>query len=468
MIIDKIKPLWTEEELQQTKALQTAIQDLCENAPRDANGVMEAEPNELFEDHYDNIDAIRKRVEQRYYDSFKSKPEAIYDDIKEIITALDKADFLDFIEDAKKEQEDILTRGGSKKSVAYTMLESLKEETAKNAQTFIQYQLNYQYLALQKYQLKARPVTNAITSKILEWYPSYEIDNVSIAYPEQKLENLTKATSSLFDTNRSWERQVYIDIAPSNNKAKEAKVLLEIDPHITSELKLTPKDEGILSCAVSLASANVYGIITPHEVAKYFYYGNEGYSNPSPQQVSAVKRKLDLYANNRVTIDYTDHALLNGAKLKEGEKATISRYILPSDIVIVRANGKTVTGYRLIAQSPFFEYAEKVHQLTEIPSRALNVPVRLTEENINIREYLIKQIAHIQGNPSWGKTYTFEKIFDEAGIIIASDSKGRDKRSQKVKDITKMLDYWKKIKFISDYRITRGKHNSAYSITLKI
>ena len=181
-----------------------------------------------------------------------------------------------------------------------------------------------------------------------------------------------------------------------------------------------------------------------------------------------MKRKLDLYANNRVTIDYTDHALLNGVKLKDGEKATISRYILPSDIVIVRANGKTATGYRLIAQSPFFEYAEKVHQLTEIPSKALNVPVRLTEENINIREYLIKQIAHIQGNTSWGKTYTFDKIFEEAGIILSSDSKGRDKRSQKVKVISKMLDYWEKIKFIKGYSITRGKHNSAYSLTFKM
>lgn len=466
MVIDRIDSLWTEEESKRAQDLKDKIDDLYDNAPYDANGVMEVESNELLEDYYDEIDEIRRGVEKRFYDKFKDNPEALYDDIREVISALDKSDFLDFIEDAKREQEDILARGGSEKSVTYTMLESLKEETAKNAQTFIQYQLNYHYVALHKYKLKNKPVSDAIAQKVLEWFPTYEvdIDDVSIAYPEQKLENLTKATSSLFNANRDWNRQVYIDIAPSKSKTKEAKVLLDIDPNITSDIKLTPKDEGILSCAVSLASTNAYGIITPHEVAKYFYYGNEGYSNPSPQQVSAVKRKLDLYANNRATIDYTDHALLNGAKLKEGEKAIISRYILPADIVIVRANGKTATGYRLIAQSPFFEYAEKVHQLTEIPSIALNIPVRRTEENLNIREYLIKQIAHIQGNASWGKTYTFDKIFEEAGIVISD----RDKKSQKVKDITKMLDYWKKIKFIKGYTITRGKHNSAYSITFKM
>lgn len=466
MIINKIKPLWTEEELQQMKDLQAKIEDLYKHAHY-VNGTMEEESNELLEDYYDDIDEIKHRVEARYYNSFNDNPKAIYNDIEEIISALEYSDFLAFTEDAKREQEDIITRGGSKKSIAYTMMERLKEKTFKNAQTFIQYQLNYQYSVIREHALNAKHLEDLINQKVLEWYPSSTVDGVSIAYPEQKLENLTKATSSLFNGNRNWNRQVYIDIAPNSNKAKEAKVLLEIDPNISSDIKLTPKDEGILSCAVSLASANPYGIITPHEVAKYFYYGNEGYSNPSSQQVSAVKKKLDLYANNRVTIDYTDHALLNGEKLKEGEKALISRYILPVDIVIVKANGKTVTGYKLIAQSPFFEYAEKVHQLTEIPSIALNVPVRLTEENINIREFLIKQIAHIQGNTSWGKTYTFDKIFEEAGIDISSEKKGRDKKSQKVKDITKMLDYWKKIKFIKGYTINRGKHNSAYSITFR-
>lgn len=466
MLINRVEETATPEEISKLRELEekARAKDSIEEWEKAS-----AEANRL------HTELIRK-----YVKAYCSTEADTLKEVHLVIDAITKEDYLEYISERKadlyqfqesrervlKNAKDEDERQQAKKGLEEEGIEEWLEECStvgvESAYIFLGNQTAFQH-----YGNITEKKLNATLRKRAEELCKEEDKNeaISISYPPYKTEMLTRLNTQIFRNRKGWDNnQVYIDVTPNKLKKKGKdtyKVSLALDPKITSDIQLTPKDEGILSSAVSLAYDNEHGIVTPHEVAKYFYYGNEGYSNPSPQQVSAIKKKLDLYANNRIEIDYTEHAKLNGKKLEEGERLAISRYIYPCDIIRVKANGKTAEGYRLIAKPPLFEYAEAVNQLAEIPSKALNVPVQRNDENVNIREYLLKQIAHLKGNASWGKTYTFDKIFEEAGIEI----KNRQTRKRKVDTVKKMLEYWKGIKYIQDFSVTLGAHKSPYSIT---
>lgn len=422
------------------------------------------------------IDAFAE-VQNQYISRYCATDEDALKEVKLVFDSLTKEDYLHWVKGKKERLNWDLSHGAKYNKEDLKQEKDLATECGLSALFFILSQVFYQ----DQKGKRGEKIDALALEKVYTWfpeeklnidYPKDNIPNITTAYPKEELKAVTRLNMKYFDPKTNWKdykgKQVYVDIAP-NDKNVDAQVILTIDPDITSDLKLTTKDEGILSSAVSLAYNNDHGIVTAHEVAKYFYYGNSQTARPSPQQVSAVKKKLDLYANNRITIDYTAHAKLNGRDLEEGEKAEISRYIYPCDIITVKSHGKIATGYRLIAKPPLYEYAEAVKQITTIPSLALNVPVNLDENKVNIREYLLKHIAHLKGkNSHWNRTITFDKIFESLGIVITNDASGRKKKSKLVKAIKTMLDYWKEIKFIKSYDIQLGKYKSAYSITFDV
>ena len=89
MIIDKVAPFWTEEDLKRLDEIITEMERL-------GNGAEDISSPEIVNAFMEQ-DSLRQRltseVEERYIKSFSRKPTRIYDDVKEIVGAIEKEDF---------------------------------------------------------------------------------------------------------------------------------------------------------------------------------------------------------------------------------------------------------------------------------------------------------------------------------------------------------------------------------------
>lgn len=432
----------------------------------------------------DKVMNFYQELELRYIESFSDNPNRVYDDIKEIVEAIVKDDFIEM----QSSLSAILTYMES--VVGYkSIIKNLRaqaEENYNNCFNFIYGRIDTQIRIIDKYDLNPLPAISIIENHISLWYKKEnklplkmnfhlfgekeEPQSITFTYPDTHLQSLTKANHKIFSKNTSLAmlQQVAFDVTPNKNKQT---ITYSVNVNMNAkELKgtenITEFDESVLNSVISVVETNNHGVFTAKQLATHLLYGdNPNNSNPSPQRVGAVTKSIEKQRFINIKIDWTEHAKLNKT-LSEGDIFKTEGYMLPVTSCEIKMNGQQVNAYRLLELPPLYQYAKSVGQLATHPATMLNVPINLDEKKIVIRDFLLSEIGHMKNNKHWNRTIKLERILETTGDNPATMHTETKSRMNEV--IRKMLNYWKKQKYIASYKENKKKSGKGtYSYTIK-
>ena len=436
-----------------------------------------------------DMDALKRKVHDRYKSSHTN--DEILDDVRKVVSSIEKSDYLEFIKNVRTWTAEMTPTSEEHKAFISMVENQLCTEGYSSCFDFISGRVSNQIIALiadKPYADKARAIIN---ERISLWYPkpaeltpqttATTTESLSFTYPTEHMQNLTKASTVLFDNDIDLVedlQQLEIDITPNRVKSKSKltdKYLVPIDisaPELTGVDKVTNYDGSVQNSVISVAMANPHRFFTAKQVATHLLYGDNQYdNNPTKQRIESVTKSIEKQRLTDITIDYTQHAKLNGV-LKEGDSCKITNYMLPVKEYEATINGQKLRGWKLMDTPPLYEYASRIGQIGEIPAKMLDVPVNLDEEKIVIRDFLLREITHMTKNPHWSKTITLDRILKVANIenpaektATTTTASKANKRSKTATIVRTMLKEWTDKRFIKGYIENRkGKTIRSYTI----
>ena len=439
------------------------------------------------EEYFNEIDAVRLErlnLHISFSDKYKEAhtPEEILEDVRHIAEAYTKEDFLKYVARAKNAIEQnkykLDNEQGELEKGILKILKEYATESYKNCFSHF-----YTYTDLSEavdllegsYQSEAVEI---IKDRIALWYEkpkgalkkigslsflndeepdSLQPPKYDFIYPTDFQQNLTKASSTIFNSKNSLEelKQIAIDVSPKDKKLTTTySVNVDLTaPELKGTENITEYDKSVHNMTISMAKANAHGCFTPKQVATALYYGdNPNNSRPSPQQIGAVTKSIEKQRHIDITIDWTEHIKLNNKDTLPDEVMSYQRkgYMLPVEEHIFTVNGTTLNGYQFIKEPPLYQYATSVGQIGQHPIKMLNVPINLDQTKIVIRDFLLEEIAHIKGNTSWNRTIGVDRLLEVAGED--SQTITRKKKSVLLSAVKDMLGYWKKEGYIVGYK----------------
>ena len=336
----------------------------------------------------------------------------ILEDIKTILDALEKEDYIEYRKRGFKltvspENEEKATLRvidpieGDIKEVHTSYTNLLKNRLTENYTNCLRFVLNcidYPLALLSNDNKGEDPKRKAVElakEKVALWYDPEDVSEVleeyytlwrseekeepsllpslpkyDFVYPTELQQNLTKASTTIFNSKNSIEalKQIAIDVSP-NKKELTTTYSVNVDltaPELKGTENITEYDKSVHNMAISMAKANKGGCFTAKQLATALLYGdNPSTSRPSPQQIGAVTKSIEKQRHIDITIDWTEHVKLNnrGELPEEVTAYQIKGYMLPVEEHIFILKGKTLTGYHFIKEPPLYQYAMSVGQI---------------------------------------------------------------------------------------------------------
>lgn len=174
--------------------------------------------------------------------------------------------------------------------------------------------------------------------------------------------------------------------------------------------------------------------------------------NPSPGQIKSVTDSIDRMRVILATIDFSQE--LRGRRITaKGEPITsvkIEGYVINAEKrMIGTANGLEAVGYDIMKEPILYEHAKALDQVITSPVGMLDIgdAGRYTEENIIIRNTLIRRIGAADGKTNMGTRVRYESLYKEAGIVDPDK-----KKRQKVNDyVLRLFEVWKRAGYVKSY-----------------
>lgn len=435
-------------------------------------------------------DALRSIVEDRYL--LEKGKEGVYKDVLEIIDSINKKDFKTHNRELREGAKTYLekNRDNLNKEERQALESSLKfyvTDNALNCESFFRFCVDYPLSVFFDEDLEEgnspenldyiEKINKAIADRVALWFKkpekveAPELPRVSFRFPSIYQQGLTKANLRLFD-NRiplSELQQIEIDVTPKKGGLTTTySVYVDMTaPELEGTENVTEYDESVHNMAVSIASSNEYGFFTAKQLATALYYGdNPNKSKASAQQVGAVTKSIEKLRHVDITVDWTEHIKLNSKdQLPEDASYKVRGYMLPVEEHEVIINGQKVKGYRIIAEPPLYKYARSVGQIGATPVKMLNVPINLDQQKLVLRDFLLKEIAHIKNTKSWNRTITTDRLLGIAGEDPETITK--QKKSKLLTAVKEMLEHWTKEKDIEGYTVDLAQKGAIKSFTIQ-
>ena len=262
--------------------------------------------------------------------------------------------------------------------------------------------------------------------------------------PKQQIYSLTKASRGIFDPigladdiTQLDNGQLQFTFAVSTADAKTQRaVILEVTDNVKG---LTKFDRSVANAVFSIIEAG-NTTFTSKQVA----IQNTQNEKPSKNVVGAYTKSIEKMRVILHTLDATEHLKQNGVDLEARgiERVVKDDYLLPVEgITITMNNGTEVKGYSLKNKPLLLAYAKDVNQIHTVDNEVLNVPVRLDETTLLIRDYLIQQIGIIYNAKSKvSNNILISTVLDYAGVdLLGLDRTTKKRLTDKIK---LMLQYW--------------------------
>ena len=166
----------------------------------------------------------------------------------------------------------------------------------------------------------------------------------------------------------------------------------------------------------------------------------------NPKQREAISNAITKLMFSHVKIDASEEAKKFGL-----EKFVYDGYLLPAERVTVSLNGTITECIHLFRTPPLYDYAEKRKQIGRMDVKLLNSPVNKNEETIALQGYLYRRILSMKGSSKLSPTIKYDTIYKQLEITATSDGALRKKKLKVRETVKKILEFWKKEKFILGY-----------------
>ena len=166
----------------------------------------------------------------------------------------------------------------------------------------------------------------------------------------------------------------------------------------------------------------------------------------NPKQREAISNAITKLMFSHVKIDASEEAKKFGL-----EKFVYDGYLLPAERVTVSLNGTITECIHLFRTPPLYDYAEKRKQIGRMDVKLLNSPVNKNEETIALQGYLYRRILSMKGSSKLSPTIKYDTVYKQLEITATSDGALRKKKLKVRETVKKILEFWKKEKFILGY-----------------
>ena len=384
--------------------------------------------------------------------------QAILSDVQEILTALTKEDIEELMRAKIREFE----KFNPKNENAKKGLDRLKEfytPNYSNCFNIIQNEILFsQISAYDYYRIDNLEVINLIEQKVTEWYemPSDSKDGKKTLkeLPRVKRaptpEKYILPTYKLVDTLFSGEFPIGIEKAinmaseKDNRKGKTAYTLMmlnfdELGDGIKISRELSIYDQQVWNSCVNLI-LNGYKIITPSQIYKWMGYE----STMGKTEKDRIMESINTIIRARVFIDNE-----NERKLYNYPEISINTPLLAAKVVTAKSGKNEVTAIEIIEIPDLFTVAEERGQITTIPFEVLEESaIDKSESNLQLLTYLTRRIIQMKHDNNTSKKILLQAIYKKCEIDT------RLKRHRLPEKLTKVLDRYKKIKWINGYELT--------------
>lgn len=182
MIIDKITPYLTEEEQQQLADLRRE-EDSKLKVARGLSGKDRQAAFEELDDIIFEIGKLEATAERRYQE--QNSKEKVLEDIKDIVSAFERADFLAYLKEARKELDLLKTSGA--KGYIYETAKKAAKENYDNCFSFIYFNLVPYINALGWTEETEEKVFSIMSQQVELWYPNTQL---LVTLPQSPASNL--------------------------------------------------------------------------------------------------------------------------------------------------------------------------------------------------------------------------------------------------------------------------------------
>ena len=372
--------------------------------------------------------------------------QAILSDVQEILTALTKEDIEELMRAKIREFE----KFNPKNENAKKGLDRLKEfytPNYSNCFNIIQNEILFsQISAYDYYRIDNLEVINLIEQKVTEWYemPSDSKDGKKTLKELPRVKRAPTPEKYILPTYKLVDTLFSMASEKDNRKGKTAYTLMmlnfdELGDGIKISRELSIYDQQVWNSCVNLI-LNGYKIITPSQIYKWMGYE----STMGKTEKDRIMESINTIIRARVFIDNE-----NERKLYNYPEISINTPLLAAKVVTAKSGKNEVTAIEIIEIPDLFTVAEERGQITTIPFEVLEESaIDKSESNLQLLTYLTRRIIQMKHDNNTSKKILLQAIYKKCEIDT------RLKRHRLPEKLTKVLDRYKKIKWINGYELT--------------
>ena len=240
------------------------------------------------------------------------------------------------------------------------------------------------------------------------------------------------------------EKAINMASEKDNRKGKTAYTLMmlnfdELGDGIKISRELSIYDQQVWNSCVNLI-LNGYKIITPSQIYKWMGYE----STMGKTEKDRIMESINTIIRARVLIDNE-----NERKLYNYPEISINTPLLAAKVVTAKSGTNEVTAIEIIEIPDLFTVAEERGQITTIPFEVLEESaIDKSESNLQLLTYLTRRIIQMKHDSNTSKKILLQAVYKKCEIDT------RLKRHRLPEKLTKVLDRYTKIKWISGYELT--------------
>lgn len=283
--------------------------------------------------------------------------------------------------------------------------------------------------------------------------PKIEEEKLNIS----KVAKYISTTAGLIDAENPTELMTI----PSKNVLVTVNLWKDKDVVLSSP-NITLYDLAVMDSVYTLYK-NGCASFTPEMVARIMSGDVKAYIKP--QKAGSITKSLRKLAFIRITLDCTEEYKTRGINVGS---ALFTDYLLPmSEVQLKAVNGETyLDGFRVKEVPILYDYAERTGRIASVPTALLEVPgISDTDDGILVKRYLIQRIEELKKarNKSDLKEIIYYDTERNQGVLsdlwYNDNIKNlRDKKAKLHKMVIKILDSFKKEKYIRGFDVlTEGK-----------
>lgn len=231
MIINKLTPLWTDENKKAWAELTEQARMIWDKTPEGER--LTADSLKRYDSIQEERQAILDEISGRYIKSFARKNSAVFDDIREIVRAITKEDYQDTIRDdafifASLESGEAVQR----------LLDHPEETPAESYQgcfDFIISNLQEQYKVIARYNLSVSRANSIVNEQVSKWYENKTPDLLLLAHGKatDTLPTISSRNAIVDLTGRARLEKEDVQVFIENFKNSKSKLQVRANKLLT-------------------------------------------------------------------------------------------------------------------------------------------------------------------------------------------------------------------------------------------